>query len=101
MTASLLAHEEWFRLSSEGADIRSQKVLTFMAFRFRYMIFGMRHCKKRGHANLDGVASFKRPLFWMIVAAARSMLHERAAFATLWGSSGRSLSLQLCFHVGI
>ena len=34
VTASLLAHEEWFRLSSEGADIRSKNVPTFTAFRF-------------------------------------------------------------------
>ena len=99
MIASLLPHEERFRLSSEGADIRSQKVPTFMAFRFRYKIFAMRYCKKRGHANLDGVPSCKRPLFWMIVAiaAARSVLHERAAFVTAWGSSERTLFCSFVF----
>ena len=52
----------------------------------------MRYYRRRGNVNLDGVASSKRPLFWMIVAiaAARSMLHERAAFATSRGSSQRT-----------
>ena len=60
----------------------------------------MRHCKKRGNVNLDGFAGSKRPLFWMIVAiaAACSVLRERAAFATSWGSSQRTL-LQLFFLV--
>ena len=58
----------------------------------------MRHCRRRGNVNLDGVASSKRSLFWMIlaIAAARSVLHERAAFVTSWGSFARTL-LQLCF----
>ena len=52
----------------------------------------MRHCRRRGNVNLDGLASSKRPLFWMIVAiaAARSVLHERAAFVTSRGSSQRT-----------
>ena len=47
----------------------------------------MPHCKKRGNVNL------KRPLSWMVVAiaAARSVLHERAAFVTSWVSSERTL----------
>ena len=59
----------------------------------------MRHCRRRGNVNLDGVASSKRPLFWMIVAiaAACSVLRERAAFATALGRFARTL-LQLCFR---
>ena len=49
----------------------------------------MPYCKKRGNVNL------KRPLYWMVVAiaAARSVLHERAAFVlvTSWVSSERTL----------
>ena len=53
----------------------------------------MRHCRSRGNVNLDGVASSKRPVFWMIVAiaAASSVLHERASFVAPWGSSQRIL----------
>ena len=53
----------------------------------------MRYCKKRGHANLAGHATSKRYLFCIVVAiaAARSVLHERAAFVTSWGSSERTL----------
>ena len=53
----------------------------------------MRHCKKRGHANLDWVASSKHPLFWMIVAiaAACSVLRGRAAFSNVLGISARTL----------
>ena len=53
----------------------------------------MRYYRRRGNVNLDGVASSKRPLFWMIVAiaAACSVLRERAAFATLRGSFARTL----------
>ena len=53
----------------------------------------MRHCKKRGKVSLAGVASSKRPLFWMIVAiaAACSVLRERAAFATALGRFARTL----------
>ena len=63
----------------------------------------MRYCRRRGNVSLDGVASSKRPWFWMIVAiaAARSVLHERAAFATSWGSSERTLFKQLCSHFRI
>ena len=52
-----------------------------------YEILTMPHCKKRGNVNL------KRPLSWMVVAiaAARSVLHERAAFVTSWVSSERTL----------
>ena len=62
----------------------------------------MRYCKKRGHTNLAGLASSKRPLFWMIVAiaAACSVLRERATFATALGRFARTF-LQLCFHVRI
>ena len=61
----------------------------------------MRHCMRRGNVNLDGVASSKRPLFWMIVAiaAARSVLHERAAFVTSWGSSERTPFCSFVFVV--
>ena len=53
----------------------------------------MRYCRRRGNPNLAGVASSKRPLYWMVlaIAAARSVLHERAAFVTSWGSSERTL----------
>ena len=53
----------------------------------------MQYCRRRGKVNLAGVASSKRPLYWMVVAiaAARSVLHERAAFVTSWGSSERTL----------
>ena len=56
----------------------------------------MRQCR------IAGVSSSKRPVFWMIVAVAVacSVLRERAAFATSWRSSERTL-LQLCFHVRI
>ncbi len=59
----------------------------------------MRHCRRRGNVNLDGVASSKRPLFWMIVAiaAARSVLHDRAVFATALGRFARTL-LQHSFY---
>ena len=92
--ASLLA---WRTVDAQfGADIRSQNVLTFMAFRFKE-ILRMPYC--RSNANRDGVASFKRPLFRMIVAiaAARSILHERAAFVTSWGSSERTLFCSFFF----
>ena len=83
MIASLLAHEKRFGLNSEGADIRSQNVL-----------LAMRYCRRRrSNVNLDGVASSKRSLFWMIVAiaAAYSVLHERAAFATALGRFAKTL----------
>ena len=53
----------------------------------------MRHCRRRGNVNLDGVASSKRPLFWMVVAiaAACPVLRERAAFATALGRFARTL----------
>ena len=53
----------------------------------------MRHCRRRGNVNLDGVASSKRSLFWMImtIAAACSVLRERAAFATPSGRFARTL----------
>ena len=56
----------------------------------------------RSNANRDGVASFKRPLFWMIVAfaAACSVLRERAAFVTSWGSSERTLFCSFVFMLG-
>ena len=59
----------------------------------------MRHCRSRGNVNLDGIASSKRSLFWMVVVitAACSVLRERAAFATPLSSFARTL-LQLCFH---
>ena len=62
----------------------------------------MRYCKKRRNVNLDGIASSKRSLFRMIVAiaAACSVLHERAAFATSFGSFARTL-LQFCSHFRI
>ena len=52
----------------------------------------MKYCK-RGKVNAPRVATSKRYLFWMIVAlaAARSVLRERAAFATLLGSFARTL----------
>ena len=58
----------------------------------------MRHCMRRGKVNPARVATSKRYLLWMIVAiaAACSVLHERAAFATPFGSFARTL-LQLCF----
>ena len=58
----------------------------------------MRHCRRRGNINLDGVASSKRPLFWVVavIAAACSALHERAAFTIALGRFARTL-LQLCF----
>ena len=49
MTASLLAHEEQFGLNPEGADIRSQNVLTFMAFRF--MRFGDAALQEEGQSQ--------------------------------------------------
>ena len=62
----------------------------------------MRYCRRRGNVNLGGVATSKRPLFWIIVAiaAAGSMLHERAAFATSWGSSQRTLFCSFVFILG-
>ena len=53
----------------------------------------MRYCRRRGNVNLDGVATSKRPLFWMIVAAAAacSVLPERVAFATALGRFTRTL----------
>ena len=59
----------------------------------------MQHCRRRGNVNLDGVASSKPSLFWMIVAiaAACSVLRERAAFATASGRFARTL-LQHSFH---
>ena len=86
-------------INSEGADIRPRNVLTLSDFHgiSIYEILAMRHCRKRGGAALAGVASSKRPLFWMIVAiaAARSVSHERAAFVTSWGSCERTLFFQL------
>ena len=60
----------------------------------------MRHCRRRGNVNLDGVASSKRSVFWMIaaIAAAPSVLRERAAFATPFGRFARTL-LQHSFHM--
>ena len=67
-----------------------------------YEILTMRHCRRRGNVNLDGVASSKRSLFWMIVAiaAACSVLRERATFATSPGRFPRTL-LQHSFHFRI
>ena len=58
----------------------------------------MKYCSRRGNVNLDGVASSKRSLLWMIVAlaAVRSMLHERAAFATALGKYTRTLLQHIC-----
>ena len=66
-------------------------------------ILTMRYCRRRGNVNLDGVVSSKRSLFWMIVviAAACSMLHERAAFATSRGGSERTLFCSFVFMVGL
>ena len=63
----------------------------------------MRHCRRRGNVNLDGLASSKRPLFWMIVAtaAARSALQEKAAFVASWGSSERTLFCSFAFMLGL
>ena len=53
----------------------------------------MPYCKKRGHANLAGHATSKRPVFWMVlaIAVACSVLHERATFAIAFGRSERTL----------
>ena len=99
MTASLLAHEEQFGLNSEGADIHSQNVLIFISI---YEILMMRHCRRRGKVNLARVATSKRSLLWMVVAiaAACSVLRERAAFAAPFGSFARTL-LQHSFSATI
>ena len=62
----------------------------------------MRHCKKRGHANLAGHATSKRYLFWLVVAiaAACSVLRGRAAFANVLGISARTL-LQRIFSATV
>ena len=59
----------------------------------------MRHCRRRGNVNLNGVARSKRSLFWMVavIAAACSVLRERATFATAPGRFARTL-LQHSFH---
>ena len=61
----------------------------------------MRHCKKRGHANLARVATSKRYLFRMVmaIAVACSVLRERAAFVTSWGSSERTRFCSFVFGV--
>ena len=61
----------------------------------------MPYCRRRGLINPAGVASSKRPLFWMIVAfaAACSVLRERAAFVTSLGSSERTLFCSFVFVV--
>ena len=103
MIASLLPQEERFRLNSEGADIGSRNVLTFIYHCISiYEILTMRYCRWRGKVNRNGVANSKRSLFLLIVtiAAACSALRERAAFATSLDSSERT-PLQLCFHVRI
>ena len=53
----------------------------------------MRHCRKRGNVNLDGVAGSKRSLFRMVVAiaAACSVLRERAMFATAKNGFARTV----------
>ena len=53
----------------------------------------MRHCRRRGNVNLDGIASSKRSLFWMVlaIAAACSVLREGAAFALALGRFERTL----------
>ena len=51
----------------------------------------MEYCRRRGNVNLDGVASSKRCLMIVALAAARSMLHGRAAFATALGKYTRTL----------
>ena len=82
-----------------------QKGLTFvrrmcwLSWHFNLWYFKMSYCRRRGNVNLDGVASSKRSLFWMVavIAAACSVLHERAAFVSALGRFARTL-LQLCFH---
>ena len=63
----------------------------------------MRHYRRRGNVNLAGHATSKRPLFWMIVviAAARSVLHESVAFVTSFGSSERTLLCSFVFMLGL
>ena len=63
----------------------------------------MRRCRRRGNVNLDGLASSKRPLFWMIVAiaAACSVLRERASFVAPWGCSQRTLFCSFVFMLGL
>ena len=63
----------------------------------------MRYCRRRGSPNPARVASFKRSLFWMIVAiaAASSVLRGRAAFATPRGSSERTLFCSFVSMLGL
>ena len=103
MITSLLPPEARFRLNSEGADIRSQNVLTFMAFRVmrRRRIAG--RAWKSGDANLAGVSTSKRPVFWMVlaIAVACSVLRERATFAIAFGRSERTLFCSFVFMLHI
>ena len=62
----------------------------------------MRHWRRRGKVNPARVATSKRYLFWMIaaIAAASSVLRERAAFATPFGSFARTLLQHSRHHFG-
>ena len=85
-----------------------QKGLTFvrgmcwLSWHFNLWYFKMSYCRRRGNVNLDGVASSKRSLFWMVavIAAACSVLHERAAFVSALGRFARTL-VQLVFMLGL